>query len=252
VAAPYAKKDVEIKSIGHLSSKLFTDVTIQSMKDFGVETTHSNYELFKVKSGQQYTGREIIIEGDFSNSAYFFIAAAIHKGKVTVTGLNKNSIQGDKYIIELLQLMGCKFSWKNDSVTIKGADLKGIGDIDMNAYPDIVMPLAIAAAFAEGTTRITNIAHLKFKESNRLTSTVQGLTNLGADASCDNDSITIHGKADGKNLHSAIIDSHNDHRIAMSLTIAGLKIPGVTIKGKEAVNKSFPEFFEEIVKIIQR
>ena len=252
VAAPYAKKDVEIKSIGHLSSRLYTDVTIESMKAFGVETTNSNYALFKVKAGQHYEGKDITIEGDFSNAAYFFVAAAITKGKVTVEKLTKKTIQGDVYILELLERMGCKVTWNKDAVTVEGADLKGLGEVDMNTYPDIVMPVAIAAAFARGTTRITNVAHLKFKESDRLASTTGELKNLGANISHDDDSITIIGEAGGTNLHGATIDSHNDHRIAMSFTIAGLKIPGVIIHGKEAVNKSFPEFFEEIEKIIQR
>ncbi|MFA6268346.1 MAG: 3-phosphoshikimate 1-carboxyvinyltransferase [archaeon] len=252
VASPYAKQDVEIKTIGHLSSKPYIDVTIQSMKDFGVTATNTNYENFNIKSGQEYIGKEINIEGDYSNAAYFFAAAAILGGKVKVTNLPKESKQGDKFFITALEKMGCKVTKGEDFVELScNSPLKGIGDVDMNDYPDIVMPLAVVSAFANGKTRITNIAHLKFKESDRLSVTVEELKKMGANATCDDDSLTVIGE-NGKNLHGAEIDSHNDHRIAMSFTVAGLKVNGVKIINSEAVNKSFPEFYEEIEKILNR
>ncbi|MDO8647278.1 MAG: 3-phosphoshikimate 1-carboxyvinyltransferase [Candidatus Diapherotrites archaeon] len=252
VAAPYAKRNVEIETIGNLSSKPYVDVTIDAMKDFGVVASHNDYKSFFIKSGQAYIGRELSIEGDYSNSAYFFAAAAICNGKVKVTGLKKDSKQGDKSFIDALEKMGCKVAWGENSVTLEGAPLKGIGNIDMNNYPDIVMPLAVVAAFAEGKTKITNISHLKFKESDRLGVTVNELRKLGAEVSGDDNSITINGTQGGKNLHGAVIESNNDHRIAMSFAVAGLKVKGVKINNENAVNKSFPEFFEEIEKIIQR
>ncbi|MFA5125869.1 MAG: 3-phosphoshikimate 1-carboxyvinyltransferase [archaeon] len=251
VAAPYAKKDVEIETIGHLSSKPYIDVTIQSMKDFGVTATNNNYETFSVKSGQSYIGRELLIEGDYSNAAYFFAASAILNGKVTVNKLDKESKQGDKFFISALEKMGCKVTWEKDSVTLQGNTLKGVGEIDMNDYPDIVMPFAVVASFAEGETKITNIEHLRIKESDRLTVTVNALKQLGADVEGGKDYILIRGHS-GKGMHGATINSQNDHRIAMSFTIAGLKLGGVTIENERAVDKSFPEFYEEIEKIIQR
>lgn len=253
VAAPYAKKDVEIETIGSLSSKPYIGVTIQSMKDFGVNASHNNYEVFKVKSGQEYIGRELIIEGDYSNAAYFFEAAAILNGKVTVKKLNQESKQGDKFIVNALEKMGCKINWETDSVTLDATNtkLKGLGEVDMNDYPDIVMPFAVVAAFAEGETKITNIEHLRIKESDRLTVTVNALKQLGAEIEGGKDYILIKGKS-GKDMHGAIISSQNDHRIAMSFTIAGLKLGGVTIENERAVDKSFPEFYEEIEKIIHR
>ncbi len=252
VASPYAKKDVEIETIGHLSSKPYIDVTIESMKDFGVIAYHNNYQKFFVKSNQKYLGREIFIEGDFSNAAYFFAAAAIFGGEVMVRGLNKDSKQGDKIFINALEKMGCKVTWDKDSVTLKGADkLRGLGDFDMNDYPDIVMPLAVVAAFAEGETKVTNVEHLKIKESDRLTVTVNSLKQLGVDAEAGKDYLIIRGKL-GVGLHGAMINSNNDHRIAMSFTIAGLKIGGVKIENERAVDKSFPDFYEQIDKIIKR
>ncbi len=253
VAAPYAKKDVEIKTIGHLSSRPYIDVTIDSMKDFGVTASHNNYESFSIKSGQFYIGRELLIEGDYSNAAYFFAAAAIINGRVTVEGLKRESKQGDKFFIFALEKMGCKINWNKDSVTLDATNtkLKGLGEVDMNDYPDIVMPFAVVASFAEGETKITNIEHLRIKESDRLTVTVNALKQLGADVEGGKDYILIKGHS-GKNMHGAIISSQNDHRIAMSFTIAGLKLGGVNIENERSVDKSFPEFYEEIEKIIQR
>jgi len=252
VAAPYAKEKTIIKTLGDLSSKPYIDVTIQSMKDFGVEAKNSKYESFEVKTGQSYKGKEISIEGDYSNSAYFFAAAAICGGKVKVNGLRHDSKQGDKFFINALEKMGCKVKRGEDFAELEAGKLKGLGEVDMNDFPDIVMPLAVVAAFAEGKTRITNIAHLKFKESDRISVTVNELRKLGANVEADDSSITITGISEGKNLHGALIDSNNDHRIAMSFAVAGLKVQGISIEKEEAVNKSFPEFFEEIEKIIQR
>jgi 3-phosphoshikimate 1-carboxyvinyltransferase len=222
------------------------------MKDFGVEAENEDYKRLFVRAGQRYAGREIGIEGDFSNAAYFFAAAAICKGKIKVTNLSSDSKQGDKFFLEALARMGCKVKWGEGFVEVEGEKLSGIGEIDMNDYPDIVMPLCIAAAFAEGKTRITNIAHLKFKESDRLAVTVKELQKLGADVSCDDSSITVNGTANGAGLHGAEIESHNDHRIAMSFAVAGLRVKGVSIANEDAVNKSFPGFFEEIEKIVKR
>jgi 3-phosphoshikimate 1-carboxyvinyltransferase len=253
VAAAYAKKDVEIETIGHLSSKPYIDVTIQSMKDFGVEAENRNYESFFVREGQKYVGREIQIEGDFSNSAYFFAAAAILGGKVTVTKLNKESKQGDKFFVSALEKMGCKVKWEDNSITLdaSGVSLIGLGEIDMNDYPDIVMPLAVVGAFAQGETKIVNVEHLRIKESDRLTVTVNALKQLGVEAEAGKDYLLVHGNL-GSGLHGAEIDSNNDHRIAMSFTVAGLRIPGVKIINERAVDKSFPGFYEEIEKIIVR
>ncbi len=254
VASPYAKNDVTIKTIGHLSSKPYIDVTISSMADFGVNAENKNYEEFFIKSGQNYIGREINIEGDFSNSAYFFAACATLGGKVKVTNLKKFSMQGDKVFIEIMERMGCNVEWQKDFVEIKSKGiegLNGVGEIDMNDYPDIVMPVAVVASFAQGETKITNIEHLRIKESDRLSVTVNALKQLGADVEGGKDFILIKGHG-GKGMHGAEIDSQNDHRIAMSFTIAGLKLGGVKILREEAVGKSFPEFFEEIEKVLDR
>lgn len=255
IASPYAQKDTEIITKGHLSSKPYIDVTIDSMKDFGVTAKNNNYKSFKVKNNKHYIGIKLDIEGDYSNAAYFFAACAILGGKVKVTNLKLNSKQGDKFFITAMKKMGCKVTegkkYKGKGfVEIKSTGkLKGLGEVDMNDYPDIVMPICVVASFAKGETKITNIEHLRIKESDRISATVDELKKLGVNATAGNDFILIKGN-EGINLHGAEIDSHNDHRIAMSFTIAGLKLGGVKIVNERAVDKSFPEFYEEIEKIL--
>lgn len=254
VAAPYAKKDVTVKTLGALSSRPYIGVTIDSMNDFGVKAENKNYEEFFIQAGQKYLGKEIDIEGDYSNAAYFFAATALLGGKIKVTNLKKDSAQGDKIFVDIMERMGCVVNWQKDFVEmeIKGAEsLKGVGEIDMNDYPDIVMPVAVVAAFAQGETKITNIEHLRIKESDRLTVTVNALKQLGADVEGGKDFILVRGH-NGQGMHGAEIDSQNDHRIVMSFAVAGLRISGIKILREEAVGKSFPEFFSEIEKVLKR
>jgi 3-phosphoshikimate 1-carboxyvinyltransferase len=145
--------------------------------------------------------------------------------------------------------MGCKVVRGKDFIELAGADLNGLGEVDMNDYPDIVMPLAVVSAFANGETKITNVEHLRIKESDRLSVTVNALKQLGADAEAGKDYLLVRG-CKGEGMHGAVIDSQNDHRIAMSFYVAGLKVPGVSIENERAVDKSFPDFYEQIEKIL--
>ena len=246
VAAPYAQKDVAIKTIGKLSSRPYVDITVAMMAYFGVRAENDNYQKFCVAAGQKYTGCELTVEGDYSNAAYFLGACAICGGQLAIEGLCAESKQGDKYFVALLERMGCIVRWSAQGVEIlSNGKLRALGVIEMNDYPDIVMPLAVVAAFADGLTKLDNIAHLRFKESDRLEATVNELTKLGINAACDDHSLTIIGEGQAK-YHGALIDSHKDHRIAMSLAMAGLKIPGISISGENAVNKSYPLFFHDL------
>ncbi len=253
IASPYAKNNVKIITKGNLSSKPYIDVTIDSMKEFGVIAKNNNYNSFEVKNNQSYIGRTLNIEGDYSNAAYFFASCAILGGEIKVTNLKIDSKQGDKFFVNALEKMGCKIKRGENFIEIKstGKELIALGEVDMNDYPDIVMPICIVASFAKGETKITNIEHLRIKESDRISATVDELKKLGVNAEAGNDYILIKGNG-GVDLHGAVIDSHNDHRIAMSFAVAGLKIGRIKIINERAVDKSFPEFFEEIEKIIAR
>ncbi len=244
MVAPYAEKDTEIEITDELTSKPFIDMTIDIMKSFGIKPENREYKKFTVKSGQKYTAKDYAVEGDYSNASYFFAAAAITKGKIKVTGINPESAQGDKKFLDLLERMGCKVKKGENWIQVTGSELKGI-DADMNSMPDVAQTLAVVAAFAKGKTTIRNIGNLRIKETDRIKAMATELRKIGAKATeTENGLIIEPGK-----LHGANIETYNDHRMAMSFAIAGLAIPGITIKGAECVSKTFPEFFNQLKKV---
>jgi 3-phosphoshikimate 1-carboxyvinyltransferase len=240
-AAPCADRPVELRCIGPMSEKPYLAITLDMMSQFGVHFEREDFNRFVVQP-QSYASREYTVEGDYSSAAFFFEAAAICGIKVTVLGLNPDSLQADRRFLSLLAEMCCDISVSENAVTVKGGSLRAV-QADMSDSPDLVPPLAVTAAFARGTSRLTNIGHLRHKECDRLAVTVSELTKMGADASCDEDSITIHG---GRPLHGARIDPHNDHRIAMAFAIAGLAVGDQTIEDEACVAKSFPDFSERL------
>ncbi len=247
ISAPYAKKDVRIKCIGKMSSKPYIDITCQMMKDFGVKVKNNNYKEFLIKNNQEYKSRKYQIEGDYSNSSYFFAAVALCKGKITIKNLRKDSTQGDKIFVDLLKKMGCQVKKEKNQITLENnKELKNIKKIDMNSYPDIVPSLAVVSALAQGKTEIYNIGHLRFKECDRIKAVATELKKLGADVKEKKDSLIISGK---KELHGGQIDCYNDHRIAMAFSVLGLRVPGIVIKDEKCVRKSFEDFYQVFKKL---
>jgi 3-phosphoshikimate 1-carboxyvinyltransferase len=236
--APYALEDVHVEIIGHLSSKPYVDITINVMSAFGVEVERDEYHSFFVKAGQRYLPQKYRIEGDASNASYFFSAAAITNGKVRVENFSPNSVQGDVGFLSILEKMGCEATQGESWAEVKGKELHGV-EIDMNTMPDLVPTLAVTSTFARGKTLITNIGHLRLKESDRIESLVLELSKMGIRTREGKDWLEI----EGGNAHGAEIETYNDHRLAMSFAIAGLVIPGVKIKGEQCVDKSFPDFW---------
>jgi 3-phosphoshikimate 1-carboxyvinyltransferase len=236
--APYALEDVHVEIIGHLSSKPYVDITTNVMSAFGVEVERDEYHSFFVKAGQRYVPQRYHIEGDASNASYFFSAAAVTRGKVRVEDFCPNSVQGDVGFLFILEKMGCEVTQGVSWAEVKGKELHGV-EIDMNAMPDLVTTLAVTSAFARGETLITNIGHLRLKESDRIKSLVLELSKMGIRVEEGKDWLKVRG---GK-IHGAEIETHDDHRLAMSFAIAGLVIPGVKIKGEQCVDKSFPDFW---------
>jgi 3-phosphoshikimate 1-carboxyvinyltransferase len=241
MVAPYARKDICLEVLGHLASKPYVDITCGVMSAFGVEVQNNGYRSFLVKKGQRYLAREYWVEGDATSASYFLAAAAITRGKVRVENLHPGSIQGDTGFLHILKDMGCEVIQGEDWTEVYGKELQGI-EIDMNEMPDLVPTLAICTAFARGKTTILNIGHLRFKESDRIKALSMELAKMGIRVEEGKDWLKIEGGG----AHGAEIDSHNDHRLAMSFAIAGLAIPGIKIKGEECVNKSFPKFWETL------
>lgn len=243
LSAPYAKKDVTIETLGELTSKPYIDMTIASMREFGVNVENNNYKKLKVKAGQIYRARDYNVEGDYSNASYLFAAAAVTGSKIRVTGINPDSAQGDRGFVELLVKMGCKKSAGKDWIEITGPkSLKAITEIDMNNMPDVSMTLAVVAAFAEGITKIVNVANLRIKETDRIKATVNELRRVGIMATELDDGMIIQG---GK-PHGAIVETYNDHRIAMCFSVIGLVTEGIVLKDETCVSKTYPTFFEDM------
>ena len=245
LCAPYFKSDTTINIIGELTSKPYADITLDIMQTFGVTVENNNYAQFHVSSDQIYSAMDYTVEADWSSASYFLAAAAITQGEMTLTGLNPDSIQGDASFLNVLEQMGCTIEKSYEKIFIKGNPLRGI-DINMNNMPDVVQTLAVTSLFAKGETRISGIGNLRIKETDRIEALKEELSKLGAHIEAGEDFIKIYPGT----YIPANIETYNDHRMAMSLALAGLKIPGVCIKNPSCVEKSFPDFFEQLENIL--
>lgn len=245
LSAPYFDHDTTIHIQGDLTSKTYADITLDIMKAFGVRVENENYQRFHVTSGQRYRAKTYRVEGDWSSASYFLAAAAVTGGEITLTGMNPDSVQGDAQFLDVLGQMGCDIEKSKEKIHLKGNPLKGIS-INMNSMPDAVQTLAVAALFAEGETAITGIGNLRIKETDRISALVTELSRLGATVNSGDDFLIIRP---GTNLAGAEVETYDDHRMAMSFALAGLKIPGVKIKNPRCVEKSFPDFFDRFGKL---
>jgi 3-phosphoshikimate 1-carboxyvinyltransferase len=244
LAAPYALNDVRIVISDDLVSKKYVDMTVEVMRSFGVDVEQNSYEEYLIKSGQAYKGCEYIVEPDASSASYFFAAAAITGGRVRVDGLSESSLQGDASFVDVLGKMGCIVRKGDDWMEVEGGELKGV-DIDMNIMPDVVQTLTPVAVFAEGKTRIRNVRNLRYKETDRITAIINELRKIGVSVEEFEDGIEIVPSTP----HSAEISTYNDHRMAMSFALIGLRTKGIKIKNPECVEKTFPDFFERLEKL---
>ena len=242
--SPCTRQGVEIDVIEGPVSKPYIDMTIQVMAQFGVHVERSGHTYFKVAGGQTYQPGRYIVEPDCSQAGYFWAAAAITGATVKVSGIKLDSLQGDIRLLQLFEAMGCRIQEEEDGVRLIGGELTAI-DADMADMPDMVPTLAVVSAFARGTTRIRNVAHLRVKESDRLASVADGLTRMGIYATCTDDGLVVKGGRP----HGAEIDTFDDHRIAMSFAVAGLKTPGIVIRDERCVEKSFPNYWEVFSKL---
>lgn len=249
LAAPLLDGDTEIAVTGTLESRPYVDLTIDVLASFGVTldieegATPGGLPLtvFRVPRQGYRTPGTIAVEGDWSNAAFWLCAGALGRHSVTVRGVSPTSIQGDRAISAALMLFGAKGQRNARAATIRPDRLHGI-ELDAHDIPDLVPVLSAVAACAEGTTRFTGCARLRIKESDRLATTAAELANLGACVRVDGDGLLIEGR---ERLSGGRVESHNDHRIAMMAAIAAVRCEGpVEIAGAEAVNKSYPAFFD--------
>ncbi|MBI1853713.1 MAG: 3-phosphoshikimate 1-carboxyvinyltransferase [Planctomycetes bacterium] len=246
LAAPCAAAPVDIEVEGPLVSRSYVELTLDVQRAFGISVRREGDRRFHVPAPQSYRARRYVVEGDWSSASYFFAAAAITGGSVTVRGLHPDSAQGDARFVDLLERMGARVRRETDGVTLEGGtELRAI-DADLADLPDVAPTLAIVAACAIGTTRVRGVGHLRIKESDRIHSIVAELRRLGADATPHDDGFEVRG---GATLHGGEVETYADHRIAMSFATLGLVTPGVTVRDVACVSKSYPRFFEDLARL---
>jgi 3-phosphoshikimate 1-carboxyvinyltransferase len=275
LVAPYADEPITVEVAGTLVSRPYVDMTVRMLKQFGflimdeidgssslrldVRSCRSRRDdptnRIRARSAAAYEKlnprlglppRDYVIEPDASAASYFFGAAAVTGGSITIPNLTLRGLQGDVLFVELLEEMGCEVISDEEAITVRGAPLRGV-DVDMNAISDTVMTLAAVACFAEGPTTIRNVAHIRHKETDRLSALATELRRVGAEVDEFADGLTITPRP----LHGAEIETYNDHRMAMSMALIGLRVPGIVIKDPACVAKTYPRFFEDLEKLRQ-
>ncbi|MBC2582014.1 3-phosphoshikimate 1-carboxyvinyltransferase [Clostridium sp. DJ247] len=244
-ALPLLDGESKIIVTTELESKPYVDLTIDTLKKFSIHVENKNYREFIIKGNQKYKAVDYYVEGDFSQAAFWLVAGALG-ADVTCTGMNIDSLQGDKAIIEIIRSMGGEISIEGDKIKALPSKTKG-AVIDAAQCPDLVPVVTVLAALSEGTTEIINAARLRFKESDRLKAITTELNKIGADIEEKEDGLIIRGKG---SLTGGTVDSWNDHRIAMAMAVASIRCKEpIIITDAHSVNKSYPTFWQEFGKL---
>jgi 3-phosphoshikimate 1-carboxyvinyltransferase len=238
--APIWKNGLRLKVTGAVA-RPFIDMTLEIMKRCGASSSIEGDEIV-IPGGQRYQAHDFTVEPDASSASYFAAAAALCGGSVRIAGLRPDSVQGDIGFLKVLQKMGAHVIWHGHGVEVRSdRELAGV-DVDLAAMPDMFATLAAIAPFASSPTTIRGVGFIRHHESDRLRAIATELAKLGAKVTETEDGIAIKPSK----LHPATIDSWDDHRIAMSFAVVGLKLPGVRIRNPSCVSKTFPDFFERL------
>lgn len=237
--APYTERGLDISVSHGPVSKPYIDMTVDIMEKLGISVMRKGYEYYSIPGSQVYRCGSYMVEPDCSQAGYFWAAAAVTGKTIKVLGVSRSTRQGDVRFAEVLEKMGCSVRHEPDGISVTGGPLRAV-EVDMSDMPDIVPTLAVVAAFAKGVTKITNVAHLKAKESDRIGAVVSELCKLKINATAEDAGLRV----EGGNPQGAEIETYNDHRMAMCFAVAGLRVPGVVIRNERCVEKSFPNFWE--------
>ncbi|HET9027251.1 MAG TPA: 3-phosphoshikimate 1-carboxyvinyltransferase [Trueperaceae bacterium] len=246
LSAPYARGPVTLKVTGELLSKPFIDMTIDMMRDFGVNVLRDGYRSFSVVP-TKYGARDYQVEGDAMAAGYFWAAAAVTGGQVTISNLGRNTRQGDARLASVLEEMGCEVAWGDDQVSVRGprgGRLRGGQSFDLNDMPDQAQTLAVVALFADAPVRIFDVGNMRIKETDRLAAMTAELTRLGALVEEGDSELTVHPLTTPPEAPVAL-ETYGDHRMAMALAVAGARIPNVVIRDPGCVAKTYPRFFDD-------
>ena len=246
LSAPLAREDMVIDVVGDLVSKPYIDMTVAVMRRFGANVEAEGYQQFRVAGGQGYQSPgSALVEGDASSATYFLAAAAIRGGTVRVQGVGLSSVQGDVRLADVLEQMGAPVQRGEDWIEVGRGDLHGV-DLDLNHIPDAAMTVATAALFARGQTTIRNVGNWRVKETDRLAAMAAELRKVGARVEEGSDYLRI---TPPERITPAAIDTYNDHRMAMSFSLAALGDAPITINNPDCVSKTFPDYFQQLAGI---
>ena len=246
IALPLCKNDSHL-TVRNLKSKFYIDMTIDTLAQFGVELSHNDYKEFYVSGGQKYSASNFTVEGDWSGASTILTAGAI-AGDVSVKGLNPNSIQPDRAILTVLESAGAEIEIDNKIVSVRQSELQAF-DFDATHCPDLFPALTVLAINCSGTSRIKGVSRLINKESNRGAALTEEFNKLGAKITVDGDYMLIEGSS----LTGGTASSHNDHRIAMALAVSAFNSENpIVIQDSECVNKSYPNFFDDLQSVGMR
>lgn len=251
MAAPLARSPVKATVAGDLLSKPFVDMTLDLMGHFGVEVVRDGYRRFEVAPAT-YRANDYRVEGDAMAAGYFWAAAAITGGRVSVSNLGSGTRQGDARLAAVLEDMGCGVEWRPGSVTLSGPEpgrLSG-GEHDLNDMPDQAQTLAVVGLFASEPVTITNVGNMRVKETDRLTAMARELSRLGAKVEEGPDWLKVWPLPNGL-AHPVELETYGDHRMAMALAVAGTRLPGVVIKDPGCVVKTYPGFFDDLFGLLE-
>ena len=238
--------DLKLRADRHIVCKPYILITLDVMARFGVSVENHDYKRFVVRAGQHYQAPgDIMVEGDASSASYFLAAAAIAGGTVRVHGSGRSSVQGDVRFADVLEQMGAKVTWGDTWIEVTRGELNGV-DVDLNHIPDAAMTIATTALFAKGTTAIRNVYNLRVKETDRLAALSTELRKVGATVEEGEDYLVI---TPPEHLHSAAIDTNDDHRMAMCFSLAAFADGTITINDPACTSKTFPTYFTQFLQL---
>ncbi len=242
IHAPLFENDTEIE-VTRLNEVPYVEMTLWWLDKMGIQYTNDDFKTFKIKGGQSYKAFNCTIPGDLSAATFFIVLAAISGEKITIEKFDIKDSQGDKLVLDIVEKMGAKVERNENEVTVTGNKLRAM-TVDMNSIPDALPAMAVLGCFAEGETRLVNVPQARLKETDRISVMCEELKKMGADIEELEDGLVIRPSK----LKGCNVSGHSDHRVVMSLAIAGLNAEGkTTIDTAEAINITFPKFVENIV-----
>ncbi|MED7819341.1 MULTISPECIES: 3-phosphoshikimate 1-carboxyvinyltransferase [unclassified Francisella] len=246
MAAPFMQQGLELNSITD-HKQPYLDMTVKVMAEFGADVNVDG-NIYNAKKSNYISPGKYIVEPDVSTASYFWAFAAITDSTIKVMNVTKNSKQGDIKFLEVLEMIGCNVKYHDDGIEVTGTqELKGV-NINMRNFSDTFMTLAAIACFANSDTHISGLSHTRGQESDRVSAMAEGLTRLGMYIETTQDSILISPSR--SKFQPAEVDSYNDHRIAMSLALLGLRNEGVIVNNAEAVSKTCPDYFDRMRNLV--